>query len=682
MEDFTFNVALLTPASDIVVGESTVLLDLVFARAGDDIIYGYDPGVSNQTPVNIDILFGDLFDNTEAEFGLILDIIEGNFFAILDTPMPSLGADKFVLGDEVQPYYTSSDFFDLITTDLLGFNQFAIIYDFSLEEDTIQLHGTPEDYFLFEINDLSLPLIGEFSGEAIFSLQQGIPDLVALVVSQPEVDLDLNASYFQFVGNEPLDTPEETKIAQFGTVGLDFGNGVATDAAGNIYVTGSTSGSLFGTNSGFNDVWFTKHDSSGNQLLTEQFGTIAGDVAYSVVTDKDNNFYLAGTTGGDLFGKENPSASAEAWVAKFNANNELMWGRQVAIDGAFSTSGFGLQVDDENNVYLSGLAIKDNLNLEIFNFPVEDDSWVTKFNENGEQEWLTEIDTFLFNESYDLAVDSDGNSYLVGWSQGLVQESDPSRSLLKYDAWLTKVNPSGQIEWIEQFSSVDEGVDFAWGVDTDSAGNVYVYGWTTGELGTNDLGFENDSYDVWLTKFTPTGNQEWAKQIGSSGRDAAYLGDLVIDSSDNIFLTGYTNGQLGTGPSDEAYNAWVGRFDTDGDSIWIRQFGVQGQRDSATGVAVNNSGQLFVTGYTEGLLGTTTTQGQRSAIDAWVAQLSVDDGTLENFTGNFTDNVTNSDPSIVVNTQGVQDTNEDGEVMLTDSTVVSEADTGNTAEDG
>ncbi|MFW6357783.1 MAG: SBBP repeat-containing protein [Chroococcales cyanobacterium] len=657
MEELRLGTTLLTPASDPVFGDPSAIFEFILARAGNDVIYGYDPGVNNESSINIDVLFGDLFDNTEDEILLSLDIVQGNLFAISNTTIPSVGADRFVLGDELQSYYTSSDFLSLLTTDFLGLSQFAIVYDLSVEEDTIQLNGNPEDYFLFEINNLSLPIIGEFSGEVLFSLQQGIPDVVALILSKPEVDLDLSGRYFQFVGNSPQDSPEEPKIAQFGTIGLDFGNGVATDGAGNIYLTGLTSGSLFGTNLGSSDVWLTKYSSNGNQLWAKQLGTPVGDIAYNIVTDNEGNFYLAGAIGVGLngyamFAEENLSTVAEAWIAKFDANSNLIWERQVAIDEAVATYGVGLEVDDGNNVYLSGVAIKSKEPQADLDIPVEDDSWVAKFDSKGEQQWLTQINTDFFNESYGLAVDSEGNSYLVGWTQGLVEPSDPSRDFsLKYDPWLTKVNSQGEIEWKRQFGSVDQGVDFAWGVDTDSQNNIYIYGWTTGQLGGNDLGFENDSYDVWLTKFTSAGDPVWAKQIGSPGDDAAFLGDLVIDSSDNIFLTGYTNGQLGDGPSDQDYNAWVGRFNTDGDSIWIRQFGVQGKRDYATRAAVNNSGQLFVTGYTEGFLGTTSTGAQGGAIDAWAAQLSIEDGSLENF-GNFDNNITTTDAATVSDSFG------------------------------
>jgi RTX calcium-binding nonapeptide repeat (4 copies)/Beta-propeller repeat len=636
------NVSLLTPGSDLITGASGVDFDIVFGRAGNDTFYTYDPLADDAVGLNIDILFGDLFDNSAAEFSVILDIAAGNPFAILNASIPSIGKDRFVLGDERRPYYTSADPFSLLSTNLFGFNEFAAIYDFDPSQDTIQLNGKKEDYTLVKVNGLPVQGVGNFSGYALFSLQTGLPDLVSLIVEKPSVNLDLKEKYFQFVGEKPKTKPQDKKIAQFGTTGLDFGYGVATDAAGNLYVTGSTSGSLYGSNQGSDDVWVTKYDRNGNQIFGLQFGSSSGDIPYNIVTDKDGNFYLAGTTGGSFVAGIQSSDGTDAWVAKYNSSGTLLWGRQVGetLTGGFSSSGFGLQVDDGGNVYLSGLAIKENVK-GFLDFSVEDDSWVIKFDRNGNQQWFNQVkdpqapfplnQTPFFDESYDLAVDKNGNSYLVGWTQGLVKESDPSRDLLKYDAWLSKVDANGQTLWTRQFGSTDQGLEFAWGVDTDSQGNIYVTGWTTGTVGSQNFG----SYDVWLTKFTPTGTQVWAKQVGSKGDDGAFLSDIVIDAADNIFISGYTNAKLGTGSVDTSYNAWVGKFDTNGNNQWIQQIGVKDKADYATRLAVNNNGQVIVTGYTEGFLGNGNNfQAQGAAIDAWVAQLAVKDGKLQNFIGN------------------------------------------------
>jgi Ca2+-binding RTX toxin-like protein len=675
MADPTFSFELFTPASDLVTGVDGVDFDLVFARGGNDVIYAYDPiAEANKSGINIDILFGDLFDNTAAEYQVLLDIQgtdqkPGDLFAILNANIPSVGKDRFVLGDELQPYYTASNPFSLLTTNPFGFNDFSLIYDFVPGQDTIQLNGKKDDYALIKVENLAIQPGAVFSGYGLFSLQTGLPDLVSMIVAKPEVNLSLKDKSFQFVGTKPKTNPQDKKIGQFGTTGLDFGSSVTVDSKGNTYVVGSTSGSLFGPNQGSSDVWVTRYDSTGKQTLALQLGSSGGENAYKIVTDKDGNFYLAGSTGGSFVAGKQSSGGTDAWVAKYKPNGERIWGRQFGgnttsadplASGNFgiSNSAFGLQVDDGSNVYLSGLTILENTkfipgtNQPFLNFSAEDDSWVLKLDSSGNQQWLTKIKdpnapyplsiTPFFDESYDLTVDKKtGASYLSGWSQGLVKESDPGRDLLKYDAWLSKVNPDGSIAWTQQFGSKDQGLDFAWANAVDSQGNIYVTGWTTGTVGSQKYG----SYDVWLTKFDTLGNQLWAKQIGTKGDDGQFQSDIVIDAYDNIFVSGYTNNKLGSGSSDAAGNAWVGRFDTNGNNQWIQLVGVKDKADYATSLAVNNAGQVVVTGFTEGFLGSGQNyQAQGTAVDAWVAQLSISDGKLQNFVGNTGNIVTINNP--------------------------------------
>ena len=659
-EELDLAALLFTPGSDLATGGTTSEFEAIFGRRGNDRIYADAPGADVNQSRNIDFLFGDLFDNTVDEYTTILNIQGGNLLRILETGPPSVGEDTFVLGDGNQPYYSNTGSPDALrTTNLLGFNEFAVLYDFNPAQDTIQLNGNSADYLLVELNGLQVPGVQQpFFGEAIFSLQQGTPDAIAYVISTPEVDLNLNGEYFDYVGAKPKASPTQQKIGQLGTTGIDLSTGTATDPAGNVYLTGTTSGPLQGTNQGSVDAWVAKYDSNGNQVWGKQIGTSGPDNAYAITTDNVGNFYVSGDTGGNLFSSKQ-SQGSDAWVAKYDSNGNQLWGKQFAAGGLANTS-FGLDVE-AGNVYVSGLAIKENQNREIFDFVVEDDAWVTRFDSNGNQQWFTEISgsigNFFFDENYDLAVDKNGNAYLTGWTQGLEKESDPSRALSKYDAWLAKVNPAGQQEWVQQFGSTNQGLDFAWGVDTDSKNNIYVTGWTTGQLGTEDAKSRSGTYDIWLAKFDPSGTQVWAKQFGAKGvegDDGTYLSDLEIDAQDNIFLTGYTNNKITPGgTADSNYNAWVAKFDTEGTNKWIQQFGSKGTLDYPTGLSADDLGNLYVGGFSDGLLGSVTTESDAGGVDAWFAKLDVAKGNLQKFTGGDSKGVTSISNPTPISTDNV-----------------------------
>ncbi|MEL6556185.1 MAG: SBBP repeat-containing protein [Cyanobacteria bacterium J06621_11] len=654
-DNSNISVSLLSPASDLVGGSSTAEFEALFGRAGNDTLYGFDPAAS-YPEINIDFLFGDLFDNSAEEFEILLGITEGRPLGILETNIPSVGRDRFVLGDERQAYYTAPNPFSLATDNPLGTNEFAVIYDFDPTDDTIQLFGKDKDYDLIEINGLEIEGFDQaISGEAIFYNGGGIPDLVGFIVSTPEQDFSFkeNKDAFDFVVDKVKKGKKE--FVQISSPGTELSQNTTVDSFGNVYVVGSTSGAIGGINQGRGDVWIAKYNNNGNRLWVRQLGDEDSEDAYEVVTDEQGDVYIAGNTSSNLFGNKQASGT-DAWVAKLDGNNgNLVWGEQFNagvlagdnVNPAFDNTAFGLDVKGDR-VFVSGLAIKNNPNRQIFDFSVQDDSWVGTFDkDSGQRQWFTQLRdpqapfplsiTPFFDENYDLAVDDAGNSYLVGWTQGLSKEADPSRLLLKYDAYLAKVDPTGNIDWVQQFGTVGEGLEFGWAVDTDSQGNIYTSGWTTGDFSGEAP--DANEYDVFVSKFDASGNQLATKLIGTNGDDGQYFGDLMVDNSDNVYLTGYTRSkEIEKGKEKElkeikrkedSTDAFVAKLDSNLNEQWIAQLGNKEKLDYATGVTADGRGNVFVTGFTDGSLGEQPGQ----SLDGWVARLDDEKGKLEKFVG-------------------------------------------------
>ena len=95
-----------------------------------------------------------------------------------------------------------------------------------------------------------------------------------------------------------------------GTASNEVGCGVATDASGTIYVTGETWGSLGGeTNAGLNDIFLARYDGSGTRQWVKLLGTASNDYGYGVATDASGNIYITGHTRGNLGGETNAGGS-------------------------------------------------------------------------------------------------------------------------------------------------------------------------------------------------------------------------------------------------------------------------------------------------------------------------------------------------------------------------------------
>jgi hypothetical protein len=142
---------------------------------------------------------------------------------------------------------------------------------------------------------------------------------------------------------------------QMGVAGHDtFGSSVATDANGNVYVTGFTFGGLDdNTLTGTYDFFVTKYNSSGVKQYTRQMG-VAGQFTsgYSVATDASGNVYVAGDTRGGLDGNT-LTGTQDFFVTKYDSSGVKQYTRQMGVAGQ-DTSGYFVATDANGTVYVAG----------------------------------------------------------------------------------------------------------------------------------------------------------------------------------------------------------------------------------------------------------------------------------------------------------------------------------------
>ena len=570
-----FTIQTYTPGSDLAA--ATQKNQVIYARDGNDTLIGFNPFDNKPGHLQIDILIGDL--------------------PIIQPPNPRDWTDRFILGDSKQPYYIDG-----------GFNDFAIILDFNSSQDIIQLHGSKQDYQLAE----------SFLGtEIYYQPKKGTAEFIGFL---PFVyDLSLKGNYFQYQGkgNTPSKKPAVKQAKQLGTTGFDLTASVVVDTFGNVYTAGGTSGSLGGANKGERDALVVQYDSDGNQKWIKQFGSSKGETAYGMATDNQGNIYLTGVTAGNL-AEPRQSASTDAWIAKYDSNGNQLWIDQFGTD--IINQSFDIDVDDNGNVYVTGLTVK--AEEPGGTFPAKDNYWITKYDTNGTRKWFKEFqgpvnpNSFNFDEAYGISVTGDGNIYTSGWTLGDLGGKNAGL----YDAWVGKNDTNGNQEWVRQFGT--STYEFSWDVDTDTQGNAYAVGWTLGDLGGKNAG----SYDAWLVKYDTNGNQQWLKQFGSSGDDEAFGVETDLDG--NIYVVGYTDKSL-KGTNAGSFDAWVVKYDSNGNQKWVQQFGTP-ELDQALGVTVDDiTGSLYVTGVTQGSFGDTPA----GTADSWVAKLDTATGSLQDFTG-------------------------------------------------
>lgn len=299
---------------------------------------------------------------------------------------------------------------------------------------------------------------------------------------------------------------------------------------------------------------------------------------------------------------------SDAWVAKFNPQGDQIWLEQFGSDNRDNSFGGSLAIDTNGNVIQAGYTLGDLAGPNNGNDTT--DPWVAKFDNDGNQLWIEQFGTATYDELFGVTTDLEDNIYLTGWTIGDLGGTNAGL----YDTWLAKYAPDGDQVWIEQFGTGD--YEFPAGVATDSEGHVYSTGYTLGDLGGSSSG----SYDVWVAKYDGDGNEIWTEQFGSGGADEPQ--SIAIDAEDNILITGFTNGAL-AGANAGQEDFWVAKLDTTGSLLELEQYGSEGI-DRAQGIAPTSSDDIFLAGLTDNSLGAESA----GSFDAWVAQVSSSDLSL------------------------------------------------------
>jgi len=278
---------------------------------------------------------------------------------------------------------------------------------------------------------------------------------------------------------------------QLGTIADDVGYGVAADSTGNIYIAGSTGGSLGGVNAGLNDLFLVKYDSSGVKQWTQLLGTIADDVGYGVAADSTGNIYVTGSTGGNLDGIVN-AGSNDIFLVKYDSSGVKQW---TQLLGTIADDvGYGVAADSTGNIYIAGSTggslggVNAGLN----------DLFLVKYDSSGNWQWSRQRGTGAQDVSFAIALGGSSNIYLTGSTGGGL---DGNINAGLNDLFLVKYDSSGTWEWNRQLGTIAD--DIAYALDLDTASNIYLTGSTGGGLdGNTNVG----GLDIFVVKYDSSGN--------------------------------------------------------------------------------------------------------------------------------------------------------------------------------
>jgi hypothetical protein len=328
--------------------------------------------------------------------------------------------------------------------------------------------------------------------------------------------------------------------------------------------------------------WY-RQDPTGNRRQSDK-----------VVVDAAGNVYTAGEET-----IPTPSGSITLpWLAKRDANSNQLWFKYFKPNnsGAILTD---LEIDNAGNLYLTGGVWGGTFpGTSAFGYT---DLWVAKIDANGNPFWFNQVGSSFHDYADSVTVDNLGNVYISANSRfGLiapastttshsVPSSQPNNSaspapLVENYIAIVKFDSAGNRQWVQQLGVPQSAVG---GLATDSANNLYVTGDGRPFPGATGTG------NRWLAKYNTSGNLLWATQFGDDNTASSI--DVKLDSVGNIYVTGYVVESIAA-TSTRSRSAWVAKFTSSGDAVWLRQFDASYGQAEPTGLAIAGNGDLYLSG--------------------------------------------------------------------------------------
>lgn len=236
----------------------------------------------------------------------------------------------------------------------------------------------------------------------------------------------------------------------------DIAYALASDGAGNIFVTGYSNTGLLMANDNYATI---KYSPAGTQQWAAFYNGPGNnqDRAYAIVIDNAGNPVV---TGSSMSGSD---ASTEDYATvKYDQNGNQQWAARYNGPGNNQDRAYAIVVDNSGNTYVTGESMGSGSGM---------DYSTVKYNPSGSQQWASRYNGPGNNQdrAYAIVVDNSGNSYVTGSSRSGSTQSTEDYATVKYD-------PSGAEEWNIRYNGSGGSEDRAYAIVVDNSNNVYITG--------------------------------------------------------------------------------------------------------------------------------------------------------------------------------------------------------------
>jgi len=374
------------------------------------------------------------------------------------------------------------------------------------------------------------------------------------------------------------------------------------------------------------------------------------DGAFSIDKTNDGGFIVAGealSSNGDVSGHH---GSSDAWVVKLGILGNIEW--QRCYGSSSDDVAFSVKQTEDGGYVLAGEAGANDGDVsgghnnvgQYFN-----DAWILKLDGSGNVQWQRCLGGTKDDRAYEVIETSDGGYIMVGQTTSLDgdvigfhgQAQSESR-----DIWVVKLDSTGNLLWQRCLGGTD--TDFGTAVVESQEGGYLVSGYTR-SIDGDVVGNHSDWSDGWIVKLDISGNVQWQKCLGGSGKEGI---NSIQQTSDGGYISaGYTGGSFDGDVSGWHYDesgeglyddAWIVKLDMNGGIQWQNCLGGIMQ-ESANSIRQTDDGGFAIAGYTNSMDGAWSYENGTGLFasvnsDCWIVKLAAD-GDFEwqkNFGGSST----------------------------------------------
>lgn len=405
--------------------------------------------------------------------------------------------------------------------------------------------------------------------------------------------------------------PATVWAKSFGGSETEYAHSITTDASGNVYMIATfnstvlTVGNMTFTNTGGEDILVAKHDPNGALIWAKQIGSLGDDYGYGIATDAGNNVYITGafnsttiTFGTNTFTN---AGGQDIYLAKLSPTGDHVWA--ICAGSAAIERPTSIATDSNGNVYFTGYFASTCVFGTTSLTPTSNyDAFLAKYSPTGNCLWAKAATGTIYTGFNSLCTDANGNAIVVGeFESSTVDFGGVTLNNVSayHDAFVAKYDPSGSVMWAQGIQGPED--DFASSVTTDGNSNVIVGGRffsSTLTVGGHTL-IRSGQENAFISKFSPNGTSLWANSINGITNEMCTtvscdvagnitLGGIMSSSTLAIGANTYTN----TG----VYDFFLVNYSAAGNILWSKKIGGSGM-DYIQSIRSDLNANIFVTGY-------------------------------------------------------------------------------------